>query len=72
MDTIQLCWRTETLGLPVVAAARARLGSTYVSTTTGTPTCCATGVQMSASTVGVSIDTTSAYRAAFALRSRFG
>ena len=47
-------------------------GSAYVSTTTGTPTCCATGVQMSASTVDVSIDTTMAYRAPFELRSRFG
>ncbi len=38
----------------------------------GTPTCWATVVQMSVSTPGVSIETTSAYLAPFALRSRLG
>lgn len=45
--------------------------TTSTDTATATPTCWATGVQRPASTPGVSIDTTRAYRAPFSLRSRF-
>jgi len=44
----------------------------YVLIATTKPTCWATGVQMSVATPGVSMETTSAYLAPLALRSRLG
>lgn len=53
--------------------AKHRFGTVQTPTTSsmGTPTSCATGVQISVVTVGVSIDTMMAYRAPWSLRSRF-
>ncbi len=58
--------------LPAPTELRGALTTAYGATAIGSPTCSATGVQISVLTIGVSIDIMMAYRAPIALRSRFG
>jgi hypothetical protein len=65
-------WGELKVHVPLLAEMLGARERGYGSMAMGTPTCLATGVQMSVSTPGVSMDTTRAYRAPRLLRSRLG